>query len=126
VPVAAAERLHRIREQLDPPPASSEARTLETGGVPILVRRRADRYYLDDRGRSVTEARALGAPSDWPRIAKEVVAQEGFNVSRRGVVFVTIVHGRRDVPTIALRLAESSEAVREALLDAAAQASAIR
>jgi hypothetical protein len=47
-------------------------------------------------------------------------------VNRRGVVFVTIVHGRPDVASIALRLADSSAAVRESLLDAAAQASAIR
>jgi hypothetical protein len=66
---------------------------------------------------SVSEARALGAPSDWLRVAEKVVAQEGFNVNRRGVVFVTIVHGRRDLARIALRLADCSESVRAALLD---------
>jgi hypothetical protein len=120
VAVEAAERLERIREQLDPPLARDEERTLETGSVPIVVRRRADRYYLDDQGMSVSEARALGAPSDWLRVAEEVVAQEGFNVNRRGVVFVTIVHGRRDVASIALRLADCAEDVRRALLDTAA------
>jgi hypothetical protein len=120
VVVGTAERLDRIREQLDSPLAGNEERTLETGSVPIFVRRRADRYYLDDRGVSVSEARGLGAPSDWLRVAEEVVAQDGFNVNRRGVVFVTIVHGRRDVASIALRLADCAEDVRQALLDAAA------
>jgi hypothetical protein len=110
-------RLERIRRQLDPPLHRDEERTLETGGVPIFVRRRADRYYLDDRGVAVSEARALGAPSDWLRVAEEVVAQEGFNVNRRGVVFVTIVFARRDVAGIVLRLADCAEAVRAALLD---------
>jgi hypothetical protein len=36
---------------------------------------------------SVSEARSLGAPRDWLRIAEDVVAEEGFNVNRRGVVF---------------------------------------
>jgi hypothetical protein len=113
----ATERLERIREQLDPPLAKDEERTLETGSVPIAVRRRANRYYLDDRGASVAEARALGAPADWLSIAEDVVAQEGFNVNRRGVVFVTIV--RADPAEVALRLADTAAAVREALLDAA-------
>jgi hypothetical protein len=51
------------------------------------------------------------------RVAQEVVAQDGFNVNRRGVVFVTIVHGRRDAASIALRLADCADAVRAALLD---------
>ncbi len=110
-------RLQHIREQLDPRLARDEERTLETGSVPIVVRRRADRYYLDDRGVSVSEARALGAPSDWLRVAEEVVVQEGFNVNRRGVVFVTIVHGRREVASIPLRLVDCADAVRAALLD---------
>jgi hypothetical protein len=109
------QRLEHVREQLDPPLARDEERTVQTGSVPILVRRRADRYYLDDRGVSVAEARGLGAPADWLRIAEEVVAREGFNVNRRGVVFVTIVHA--DPAATALRLADCAAAVGEALLD---------
>jgi hypothetical protein len=58
-------QLERIREQLDPPLARSEERTLETGGVTIFVRRRADRYYLDDRGVAAVRStrRATGCES---------------------------------------------------------------
>jgi hypothetical protein len=115
--VDAAHRLEQIREQLTPPLARDEERTLETGTVPIFVRRRANRYYLDDRGVAIADARALGAPSDWLRIAEDIVAQERFNVNRRGLVFVTTVRG--DPATMALRLADCAAAVREALLDAA-------
>jgi hypothetical protein len=68
-------RLQHIREQLDPPLARDEERTLETGSVPIVVKSRANRYHLDDRGVTIAHARALGAPDDWLGIAEAVVAR---------------------------------------------------
>jgi hypothetical protein len=45
-----------------------------------------------------------------------VVAEEGFNVNRRGVVFVPVIEGR-DIDELASRLAETSVAVYAALLE---------
>jgi hypothetical protein len=115
---AAQERLQAIRDQLAPPWPESEERTIDTGSMQIVVRRRGHRYYLDDRGASVARARALGASGDWLGIAEDVVAQEGFNVNRTGVVFVSAVEGRRDLASLTVRLADCAESVHAALLDA--------
>jgi hypothetical protein len=115
----ARERLQAVRDQLAPPWAESDERVVETGGLPIVVRKRGHRYYLDDRGEAVARARSLGAPDDWLRLAEEVVAPEGFNVNRRGVVFVSAVEGR-DLASLAVRLGDCAESVHAALLDAAA------
>jgi hypothetical protein len=86
--------------------------------VEIRVRRREQWVDMDDGGRAVELA---GKPTGWLAIAERVVAEEGMNVNRAGRVFVT-VHERRDLADVERRLAESSLAVYEALLDELGQA----
>ncbi len=91
--------------------------------VRIVVRKRGWRYDLDDRGDAVAKARALGAQTDgtergWLELAEAIVAEEGFNVNRSGVVFVPAVEGR-DLAELAFRLAECAYAVHVALLESA-------
>jgi hypothetical protein len=86
--------------------------------VEIVVRKRGWRYDLDDRGEAVAKARALGATAGWLELAEGVVAEEGFNVNRSGVVFVPVVEGR-DIAELAYRLADTSYAVHSALLESA-------
>jgi hypothetical protein len=81
--------------------------------VRIRERRRAHWVELDDEGRAVE---LTGRPAGWLPVAERVVAEEGMNVNRAGRVFVT-VHERRDIDDLRRRLAESSLAVHEALLD---------
>jgi hypothetical protein len=111
------DRLAAAAEQLAPPWEESEERTVETGVFPIAVRKRGNRYDLDDGGAAIERARALGAARDWLPIAERVVAREGFNVNRHGVVFVPVVEGR-DLASLAVRLADCAESVHAALLDA--------
>ena len=84
--------------------------------VRIVVRKRGWRYDLDDRGDAVAKAAALGVPRDWLERAEAVVAEEGFNVNRSGVVFVPAVEGR-DLADLAFRLADCAYAVHMALLE---------
>lgn len=81
--------------------------------VRIRVRHRDRRYDLDDDGAAASLA---GKRSGWLDVASQVVAGEGFNVNRRGVVFVPAVEGR-DIESLAQRLAETSRAVYFALLE---------
>ncbi len=114
----AEEQLAAVGAELAHPWAESEERTVETGAFAITVRKRGNRYDLDDGGEAIARARALGGPTDWRPIAEDVVAAQGFNVNRRGVVFVSVVEGR-DLASISVKLAECAESVRAALLDAA-------
>jgi hypothetical protein len=82
--------------------------------VRIRVRKRGRRYDLSDDGAGVRKAGAAGR--GWLETAERVVADEGMNVNRRGVVFVPAVEGR-DLAALAARLAETSLAVHAALLD---------
>ena len=84
-------------------------------GEPVTVRQRRREQWveLDDEGRAVELA---GTPAGWLPVAERVVAEEGMNVNRAGRVFVR-VHERRDLEDLERRLAESSLAVYEALLD---------
>jgi hypothetical protein len=83
-------------------------------GDPVLieVRKRGHRYDLSDEGAAVRKAGVRG----WLPVAEAVVEREGFNVNRRGVVFVPAVEGR-DLASLAARLAETSLAVYDALLE---------
>jgi hypothetical protein len=81
--------------------------------VVIVVRKRAHRYDLSDEGAAVTKAGVRG----WLPVAEAVVVEEGFNVNRRGAVFVPAVEGR-DLASLAARLAETSLAVYHELLEA--------
>ena len=84
--------------------------------VRIRIRRRGHFYHLDDDGAAVGKARALGATPDWLELANEVVAVEGFNVNRRGVVFVSVGRGR-DIDALADRLGDTAYAVHTTLLE---------
>jgi hypothetical protein len=53
--------------------------------VRILARKRGRNYDLDDRGRATELA---GKLTGWLPVAQRLVAEEGFNVNRAGVVFV--------------------------------------
>ena len=120
---AAHDRLEAIRAALGEALASwgeSGETMLETGqlfvpGEPtrIFIRKRGRNYDLDDRGRATELA---GKPSGWLPVAKRVVAEEGFNVNRAGVVFAPVVEGR-DLALLALRLADTSRAVFAELLE---------
>lgn len=81
--------------------------------VVIEIRKRGHRYDLTDEGAAVREAGVRG----WLPLAEALVAEEGFNVNRRGVVFVPAVEGR-DLATLAARLAATSLAVYQELLEA--------
>jgi hypothetical protein len=81
--------------------------------VVIVVRKRGRRYDLSDEGAAVRKAGVSG----WLPLAEAVVVEEGFNVNRRGVVGVPAVEGR-DLGSLAARLAETSPAVYQELLEA--------
>jgi len=118
-----AERLAQVRAALDVGGStldSSDGTVVDAGaayrhGEPVLirVRRRGRRYDLSDGGGAL---RLTRRPPGWLERAERVVAAEGFNVNRRGVVFVPAVAGR-DIAVLAVRLADASRAVYLALLD---------
>jgi hypothetical protein len=81
--------------------------------VRVRERRREHWVELDDEGRAVDLA---GRPPGWLEVAQRVVVEEGLNVNRAGRVFVR-VHERRDIADLTRRIAESSLAAYEALLD---------
>jgi len=85
-----------------------------TERVRVRVRTRGRRIDLDDGGRAFEKAAVFGR--EWLAVAERVVAAEGFNVNRRGVVFVPLVEGR-DVDEVAGRLAATSASVYAALLE---------
>ena len=82
--------------------------------VRIYVRERGQRIDLDDDGRAVEKAGVTGR--GWLDVAERIVAQEGFNVNRRGAVFVPVVAGR-DIDRLAERLAATTADVYAALLE---------
>lgn len=81
--------------------------------VRVRVRRREHRYDVDDLGGAVA---AAGTPDGWLSIAEAVVASDGLNVNRRGVVFVPAVEGR-DIDALVARVARASLALHGALLE---------
>jgi hypothetical protein len=82
--------------------------------VLVHVKRRLNRYLLDDRG---TAARIAGRPRDWQEVAHEVVVERYWlNVDRRGKVFVPAV-APASLEEITTRVGEASVALYAALLD---------
>jgi hypothetical protein len=79
--------------------------------VVIRVRKRLQRYDLDDRGRAVGKG---GRSPGWLEVAEE--AAEPMNVGRNGAVFVPALEWSH-LADLLVRLADSSRAVHEALLD---------
>jgi hypothetical protein len=86
--------------------------------VQIRIRKRGGWTELDDRGEAVRRA---GKPRGWLEIADRIVAEEGMNVNRAGVIFVA--YGQRsghDVEEITGRLADSALDVYDKLLEVSA------
>lgn len=81
--------------------------------VRVHVRKRGHRYDLTDDGAAVKKARVR----DWLPLAQDVVDAYWLNINRRGVVSVPAVEGR-DLAPLAARVAETSLAVYQELLDA--------
>jgi hypothetical protein len=81
--------------------------------VRVRVRKRGRRYDLDDAGGAVE---AAGRPSHRLAVAERVAAAHDLNVNREGVVFVPAFEGR-DLARLADRVAETSLALYDALLD---------
>jgi hypothetical protein len=81
--------------------------------VRVLVRKRGHRYDLTDDGAAVRKAGVRG----WLPVAEAVVADYWMNVNRGGVVCVGAVEGR-DLASLAARIAETSLAVYQELLEA--------
>ena len=79
--------------------------------IRVSVRRRGNRYDIDDMGGAVAVA---GRPPGWLEAAERTVAELGWNVNRAGVVFVQALEGR-DIDALAWRTGEASAAVLEAL-----------
>jgi hypothetical protein len=79
--------------------------------IRVSVRRRGVRYDIDDMGGAVAFA---GKPPGWLEAAERVVAAHGWNVNRKGGVFVQAVEGR-DIDSLVHRTGEASAAVLEAL-----------
>jgi len=93
---------------------------LETGlsytpehAVSVRIRKRDQRYDLDDDG---TAVRLAGEPPGWWGIAEGLMTAHGLNVNRRGVVFVPAVVGR-DVRALALSVADTSRTLYLALIE---------
>jgi hypothetical protein len=115
------ERLPTIRAGLDAARERGET-VLDTGleyargeAVRIFVRKRGHRWDFGDEGRAVQLA---GKPARWLATAERVVAEEGMNVNRAGVVFVPAVERPdRDLAALALRLGAVSQAVYAELLE---------
>lgn len=79
--------------------------------IRVSVRRRGVRYDIDDMGGAVAFA---GKPPGWLEAAERVVETLGWNVNRKGVVFVQAAEGR-DIDALVRRTGEASAAVLEAL-----------
>jgi hypothetical protein len=82
--------------------------------VRIRIRKRGRRYDIDDDGTAWAKAGASGRQA--LEAAEHVVAEDGFNVNRSGVVFVPAVEGR-DIDGLASRLADCSLDVYAELLE---------
>lgn len=107
------EQLARLHEQDD------GETSVETGlsygsarPVTVRVRRRGQRYDLDDDGVAVTLA---GEPEGWLEVAEGLMAAHGLNIDRRGVVSVPAVEGR-DLAALVLAVADTSLSLYTSLL----------
>jgi hypothetical protein len=77
--------------------------------VEVFARKRGPRWDFGDCGRAVQLA---GKPTGWLAAAERVVAEEGMNVDRAGVVFVPAFERPcRDLAALVLRLGDVSHAV---------------
>jgi ankyrin repeat protein len=81
--------------------------------VRVRVRRRENRYDIDDMGTAVAIA---GRPRGWREAAQRVITELDWNMNRDGVVLMYAVEGQ-DIDALVQRTAEASLAVLEALLE---------
>ncbi len=81
--------------------------------VRVWIRKRGRRFDLADDATAVARA---GRPTGWLKVSDRVVAEQGFNINRRGVIFVPAVEGR-DIAALVCRLAEISRSVYLTLLE---------
>ena len=83
---------------------------------PVLVRvtRRGRRYLITDDGAAVKLA---GRPAGWRDAAERAVGPGGLNLARGGAVFVPAVAGGQPVEQLVERIAATSLAVYEEILD---------
>ena len=82
--------------------------------VQVRVRRRDRRYLVTDDGAAVERS---GRPRGWRDVASGVVAGADLNLSRSGAVFVPAVEGGAPVNGLVTRVAETSLAVYQELLE---------
>jgi len=83
--------------------------------VEVFARKRGPRWDFSDGGRAV---RLAAKPTSWLAAAERVVAKEGMNVNRAGVVFVPVFERPgRDLAALVLRLGDVSHAVHAELLE---------
>jgi hypothetical protein len=82
--------------------------------VRVRIRKRAQRYDIDDDGTAWRKAGASGREA--LDVAERVVEADALNVNRSGVVFVQAVEGR-DIDALADRVADCSLAVYAELLE---------
>lgn len=114
-----AEIRAKLETQLGPVAGGGEVE-LDSGLVyrtrrPVLIRlaRRGRRYDLSDDGTAVSLS---GNPPGWLESVQRLVAAEGFNVNRGGVISVPAVEGR-DIATLVSRLALTSRTAYLTLLE---------
>jgi hypothetical protein len=115
--VVAREQGHRTWRDLVRASELSTIRVdLGAGGEPVevRVRKRGDRYTIDDDGAAVAKA---GTPPGWLDVARQVVGAYWLNVNRRGVIFVPAVEGGVDLDWLVGRIADCSAAVYQELLE---------
>jgi hypothetical protein len=98
----------------------AEERVVESGrayreGEPVRVRvrRRQHIHLVTDDGAAV---RLAGKPAGWREVADAVVDEAALNLSRGGAIFVSSVYPDY-VPEFVERIADTSLAVYEAVLD---------
>lgn len=84
-----------------------------TTAVQVRVRRRGHVCHLDDDG---TAVRLSGRPTGWFGLVDSLMAVEGFNVNRRGVIFVPVA-ADRDIPALMARLGAASRTAYLALIE---------
>jgi hypothetical protein len=82
----------------------------------VVVKRRERRVQVTDGGAAVAFA---GTPPGWLDVARRIELEYCVNVSRHGVVFLPVC-GHFTVDEIEERIARASVALRDDLLDLAA------
>jgi ankyrin repeat protein len=101
-----------------------EARTERTVGtglayrpgepIRVTVTHRAQRTSVSDQGAAVRRA---GTPAGWLTVAEQLARDRNVNITRQGVVWLPVVAAGPGEQAVVARIAESSLALYEDLLD---------